>query len=107
MLNIVSVIDGTHIPLFEKPNTKVIAFAIDFYNHKKFHNIVLQGVCDCDKNFWNVSTSQHGGVVNGGSFKLNSLYMELKFRKISIELVVDVDGVQVYPFLLGDVAYPL
>jgi hypothetical protein len=33
--------------------------------------------------------------------------MELRFRKILIELVVDVDGVQVYSFLPSDAADPL
>jgi hypothetical protein len=65
--------------LFEKPNRKVIASAIDFYNHKKFQSFILQEVCDCDKNFWTIFASQLGGVANGGSFKLNSLYMELMF----------------------------
>jgi hypothetical protein len=77
--NIVDVIDGISILLFEKPNRKITTSIADFYNCKKFHNIVLQGVCDCDKCFWNVFASQLSGVANGGSIKLSSLYRELKF----------------------------
>jgi hypothetical protein len=36
---IIGVIDGGHIPLFEKPNKKVITLPIE----KKFHVIVLHG----------------------------------------------------------------
>jgi hypothetical protein len=36
---IIGVIDGGHIPLFEKPNKKVITLPIE----KKFHAIVLHG----------------------------------------------------------------
>ncbi len=55
----------------------------------------------------NVSTSHPRGIANHGSLKLNSLYMELRFWKFLIELVIDVDGMQVYPFLLGDALDPL
>jgi hypothetical protein len=44
--NICGVIDGTHIPLAERPNRKYIIIVVDYYNRKKFHNIVLQAVCD-------------------------------------------------------------
>jgi rRNA maturation protein Rpf1 len=49
--NIASVIERTHILLFEKPNRKVTTSIANFYNYKKFHNIVLHGICDYDKNF--------------------------------------------------------
>jgi hypothetical protein len=39
----IGVIDGRHIPLFEKLDKKVIALTIDFYDRKKFYTIVLHG----------------------------------------------------------------
>ena len=44
--NICGAIDGTHIPLAENPSRSVTLATSDFFNRKKFHSIVLQGVCD-------------------------------------------------------------
>jgi hypothetical protein len=44
---IIGFIDGGHIPLFEKPNKKVIALAIE----KKSMLLFYMGVCDYDKYF--------------------------------------------------------
>ncbi len=79
--NIIGVIIGIPILLFENSNRRITASIADFYNCKNFHNIVLQGVCDCDKLIWNVFASQLSGVANGGSFKLSSLYRNSSFRK--------------------------
>ncbi len=65
--------------MFEKPNRRIITSIAYFYICKSFHNIVLKGVCDCDKFFWNVFASQFSGVANGVAFKLSSLYREFKF----------------------------
>lgn len=58
------------------------------------------------KCFWNVFASQSRRVVDGGSFKLSSLSRELRSRIFLTKPVVDVGGVQVYPYLLGDATYP-
>jgi hypothetical protein len=50
---ICGVINGTHILLSAKPNKQIISSTIDFYNRKRFHNIVFQAACDCDMFFWN------------------------------------------------------
>jgi hypothetical protein len=44
---IIGVIDGGHIPLFEKPNKKVITLPIE----KNSMLLFYMGVCDCDKCF--------------------------------------------------------
>jgi hypothetical protein len=73
--NIIGVIDKIPILLFEKINKKITASIANFYNRKNF----LQGVCNCDNLFWNVFASQLSGVANGRSFKLSSLYKEIKY----------------------------
>jgi hypothetical protein len=45
---ICGMIDGTHILLCVKPNKQITSSIVDFYNRKRFHNILLQVVCDCD-----------------------------------------------------------
>jgi hypothetical protein len=79
ILNICGVIDGIQIPLANFPSKKVTFVMGDFFNTKKFHDIVLQAMCDADKIFWNVCVGQPGGVHDGGQFKRCSLYKQLKF----------------------------
>jgi hypothetical protein len=52
--NATNAINGTHIPLVDHPNHKVTLAVGDFFNMTKIHSIVLQGVRDVDKIFWNV-----------------------------------------------------
>ena len=49
--NICGAIDGTHIPLAERPSKRITLAKSDFYNRKKYHSIILQGVCDSKKIF--------------------------------------------------------
>jgi hypothetical protein len=105
--NICGAIDGTHIPLAESPSRRVTVSASDFFNRKKFHSIVLQGVCDSHKIFWNVCAGQPGGVHDGGQFKVSSLYKDLRKREILQEPVVLVGGIMCTPYLIGDAAYPI
>jgi hypothetical protein len=39
--NICGAIDGTHIPLPKRPNRKYTIAIANYYNKKRFHNIVL------------------------------------------------------------------
>lgn len=42
--NVTNAIDGTHIPLADHPNHRITLVVGDFFNMKKIHLIVLQGV---------------------------------------------------------------
>jgi hypothetical protein len=57
--------------------------------------------------FWNGCIGEPGGVANRGQFKMSSLYRSLRSRHILQELIVTIKGVQIHPYLLGDVAYPI
>jgi hypothetical protein len=46
-------------------------------------------------------------MANGGQFKMSSLYPFFRSRHILQELVVTIEGVQIQPYLLGDVPYPI
>ena len=46
--NICGAIDGIHIPLARRPRGDLTPMALDFFNRKKFHSVVLQGVYDMD-----------------------------------------------------------
>ncbi len=71
---ITSVIDNIYIPLFFRPSKRITTTPRDFYNRECSFNVVMQGVCDMDKFFWNVCVGQHGGVHDGGQFKYSNLY---------------------------------
>ena len=64
--NIAGAIDGTHIPLSMRPSKQYTSMPSDFFNQKKFHSIVLQGVYDSNKMFWNICGGQPGGVHDVG-----------------------------------------
>ena len=72
--NIAGAIDGTHIPLTCKPSRWFTPMPSDFYNRKRFHNIVLQGVCDANRIFGNVCAGQPGGVHDAVQFAVFSLH---------------------------------
>ena len=66
--NICGAIDGIHIPVARRPRSDLIPMASNFFNRKKFHSIILQGICDMDRIFWNVCARQPGGVHDAGQF---------------------------------------
>jgi hypothetical protein len=76
--NIYNTIDGIYILLVDHPNKRIYLTANDFFNRKKFHSIVLQGVCNINKIFWNVCIGQLRGVHDKKQFKISSLYRNLK-----------------------------
>ena len=106
MPNIVGAIDGTHIPLTCRPSLRHTPMPQDFFNRKKFHSIVLQGVCDTNRMFWNVCAGQPGGVHDAGQFVVSSLATQLSTRRILATPVIRLGGLDIRPYLIGDTAYP-
>ena len=72
----------------------------DFYNSKRFHSIVLQGICDVHRIFWNVCASQPCRVHDAGQFVISSLHTQLNTRQILAELIIWLHNIDVQPFLL-------
>ena len=56
--------------------------------------------------FWNVCAGQPGGVHDVVQFVWSKLYTQLRRRDILLELVLEISGVEVRPYFLGDSAYP-
>ena len=107
LLNIYGAIDGIHMPLVEHLSKRITLAASDFYNRKKLHSIVLQGICNSKKIFWNVCIRQLGRVHDGGQFKLSSLYQQLRDWEILQDPLVVVGGMRCTPFLIAYSAYPI
>ena len=104
--NVVGIIDGTHIPLSCKPQRGLTPMPFDFFNRKKFHSVLSQGVCDSERFFWNVCVRQPGGIHDTTQFAWSSLYVQFRRREILVDPVLEIGGVEVRPYLLGDSAYP-
>lgn len=88
---VVGAIDGSHIPIeppSENPNS--------YYNRKRFHSIILQGICKDDLQFIHTNIGWPGRVHDAKVLKNSSIW---------------TDGYQKCRFgqnhLLGDAAYPL
>jgi hypothetical protein len=103
--NIAGAIHGSHIPLTTRPTKCYNPMPEDFFNQKKFHSIVLQGVCDANMRFWNVCAGQLGGVHDAAQFVISSVAAQLSTRQILARPVVHLSGMDVKPYLIGDSAY--
>jgi hypothetical protein len=104
--NICGVIHSIHIPLAKRPSKRYFFVALDYYNIKKSHSIVLQVVCDAPKMFWNVCDGQLGGVHDGGQLKTSNLYHELRIQQSFQEPMIIIQVVKMKPYLIGDFAFP-
>jgi hypothetical protein len=56
--NICGAIDSTHIPFTSFSNKRATLATNDCFNRKKIHSIVMQAICDANKNIWNVYVGQ-------------------------------------------------
>lgn len=83
------VVNGIHLPLSYRPNMRITIVIGDYYNCKCVMNIVMQGVCDVNKPFWDVCISQPSGVHDGRHMRFSSLYKQFRnqrdFSKTYIE----------------------
>ena len=104
--NIAGAIDGTHIPLIYQPSRRYTPMPQDFFNKKKFHNIVLQRICDSNRMFWNVCVGQPGGVHDASQFAISSIATQLSTRQILAKQVIYLSRMDIRPYLIGDMAYP-
>ena len=104
--NIAGAIDGTHIPLTYRPTRRFTPMPSDFFNRKKFHSIVLQGICDADRIFSKVCADQPSGVHDAGQFVVSSLHAQLSTRRILAEPIIRLREINIPPYLIGDTAYP-
>ena len=102
--NIVGAIDGTHIPLSCKPQRGLTPMPCNFFNRKKFHSVLLQAVCDSERFFWNVCARQPRGIHDAVQFAWSGLYAQLRRQNILADPILEIGGVEVRPYLLGDSA---
>jgi hypothetical protein len=103
--NMCGAIDGSHIKLSKKPDIRFTP--ADYWSRHDFHSILLQGVCDANKLFWDVCVKAPGGTHDATHLSDSSLWRKLKSHDILQEQVKVIQGQDIFPYLVGDSAYPL
>lgn len=103
--NVCGAIDGTHIKLYFKPAKWYTPSA--YRSPYKFHSILLQGVCDANKLFWDLCCMAPGGAHDASHFMTSNLYQKIKDGVCLQQPVITVEGREVSPFMVGDSAYPI
>jgi hypothetical protein len=58
-----------------------------------------------DKLFWNVCCLVPGETIDGGQFKVSSIYQQLRTQSILRDPIVVVESLKIKPYLHGDADY--
>ncbi|MCO5570877.1 hypothetical protein L7F22_024606 [Adiantum nelumboides] len=103
LLNMCGAVDGTHIKLAGKPQGDF--FPAQYVSRHGFHISLLQGIVDSRKIFWNVVCSAPGDTHNSTVFKGSTLYAQMKRNKVLNTPLLEVSGLRVRPYIVGDSAY--
>lgn len=90
---VIGLIDGTHIAIKQPMHN-----AVDFYNRKEYHSVILQGVCTDEAVFTDVYVGMPGRMHDARVFRRSPLYANL---------TDDPPLLPAKQHLLGDAAYPL
>ena len=102
MIQCAGAIDGCHIPV--KPPAQNHT---DFYNRKGWYSIILQGVVDHNYLFTDVMVGWPGSVHDARVLANSNLYYKAINKKKLNSNHIKILGKDIYPYLLGDSAYPL
>ncbi|KAG1968277.1 protein ALP1-like [Pimephales promelas] len=98
----IGAIDGLHIPIIAPQD-----YHCDYFNHKGWHSIILQGVVDGKGLFWNVFTGLPGSLHDARVLRLSTLWEVANRGNHITANTKNIDGVNVGYYILGDSAYPL
>lgn len=91
---VIGLIDGTHIR-FLKPKEDPDSYI----NRKKYHSILLQGICDHELLFTNINCGYPGSVHDGRVLRNSQIFQATENAR----------NQNIFPngtYLLGDAAYP-
>jgi hypothetical protein len=103
--NTCGAIDGSHIKLARKPENRYVPG--EYWCRHDFHSILLQGVCDADKLFWDVCVRCPGGAHDAFHLRDSDLWRNLRAGQILQEPVINIQEKEIKPYIVGDSAYPL
>ena len=95
-------IDGSHIPVKPPANNHT-----DYFNRKGWYSVLLQAVVDDEYLFRDVVIGWPGSVHDARVLANSQVYHKAKNKDILNTGSTVICGSVVYPFLVGDSAYPL
>jgi hypothetical protein len=103
--NMCGAINGTHCKLNLKPPQSFTPG--DYWCRHDIYSVLLQGVCDSEKIFWDVCVRAPGGTHDAAHLRQFSFYKKLMRKEILQEHVITIGGQQILPYVVGDAAYPI
>ncbi|CAH9125816.1 unnamed protein product [Cuscuta epithymum] len=103
--NICGAIDGTPVRLHHLPSDTINS-SMYFCRHG-FPSILLQVVADHKKVFWDVCVKAPGGFDDATHFRDSLLYNRLISGDIVWDKAMNVSGLNLRPYIIGDWGFPL
>ena len=100
--NIVGAIDGTHVKIAAPKNS-----AVDYFSRFQQHDFSIQAVADGTLKFLDVSAGYPGSIHDSRMLRNSTLYYRAEAGHILTMPVVNVNGHDIGPYLVGDSAYPI
>ncbi|KAL9976574.1 hypothetical protein ACROYT_G013894 [Oculina patagonica] len=100
--NIVGAIDGTHVKIAVPKNS-----AVDYFSRFQQHDSSIQAVADGTLKFLDVSAGNPGSIHDSRMLRNSTLYYRAEAGHILTMPVVNVNGHDIGPYLVGDSAYPI
>lgn len=98
----VGAIDGTHIPIIAPKQN-----ALDYYNRKGHHSVVMQAMVSSNYTFMDVYVGWPGSVHDARVLTNSKLFREAEAGTLLPEIKKSIRGIDVPLLILGDPAYPL
>lgn len=102
--NVCGAIGGTHIKLQLKPRNSYRP--ADYWCSHGFYSVLLQGVCDADKVFWDVCCNAPGGLDNSTHLRASSIWSRLKDGEILQKPEIHTPNGVCKPVIIGNSSYP-
>ncbi|XP_044307839.1 protein ANTAGONIST OF LIKE HETEROCHROMATIN PROTEIN 1-like isoform X1 [Varanus komodoensis] len=98
----IGAIDAMHIPIIAPAHR-----ATEYINSKGYYSMVLQALVDHEGRFTDVYAGRSGKVHDARIFRSSPIFRAMNQGTFGPSTVLDMEGEQVKPVILGDLAYPL
>jgi hypothetical protein len=98
----IGAIDGTHIPIIAPKEN-----ALDYFNRKGHHSVVMQALVSCDYTFMDIYIGWPGSVHDARVLTNSKLFQEAEAGSLLPNTTRDINGINIPLLILGDPAYPI
>ncbi|XP_032064807.1 protein ANTAGONIST OF LIKE HETEROCHROMATIN PROTEIN 1-like [Thamnophis elegans] len=98
----IGAIDATHIPIIAPAHR-----AMEYINSRGYYSMVLQALVDHEGKFIDVYAGRSGKVHDARIFRSSPIFRAMNQGTFGPSTTMDIEGEQVKPVILGDLAYPL